>query len=235
MSSKKVNKKNNSVPPRDNYCEKDQRITDLLSVKRIFEKYDVFFWLEYGAILGAIRDGGFIPWDNDLDIAIWGGDAYKLRKARKELKKAGLKIIFFRNNHYIIINEDYKPGDFFFDIYVYTLSSCGSFIEHPKYPKGGGKKIRLPSHFYDSFSPISFFNEEYNAPSDVEQYLRFLYGDDWETPIKYHEGDSIPKWAKENKFISFIKNTTETTINDLKKYRLLGGVIGLISIFLKNK
>ncbi len=62
---------------------------DVLSeVDRICKKYNIIYYADWGTFLGAVRHGGFIPWDDDLDICMKRDDYIRFRQvADKELPK----------------------------------------------------------------------------------------------------------------------------------------------------
>ena len=57
-----------------------------LAIRDIFERNNIRYVIEYGSLLGAVRHGGFIPWDDDFDYVVFEEDYEKASEAlRTEL------------------------------------------------------------------------------------------------------------------------------------------------------
>ncbi len=53
-------------------------------VDAVLKEAGIDYWLDFGGLLGSVRHGGFIPWDDDLDIAINYDDKKRLIQTLQE-------------------------------------------------------------------------------------------------------------------------------------------------------
>lgn len=66
----------------------------MIKVDRILKKHGLTYWATCGTLLGVVRHQGMVPWDDDVDIAMFEEDIPRLLALQKELSKEGLKLCF---------------------------------------------------------------------------------------------------------------------------------------------
>lgn len=70
--------------------ELQQKQLDMLRCFKDFcEKNNLTFYLIGGALIGALRNGGFVPWDDDVDVMLPRDDYEKLYRLWKEQNADG--------------------------------------------------------------------------------------------------------------------------------------------------
>lgn len=82
----------------------------LQELEKICRKYKLQYWLDFGTLLGAVRHRGFIPWDDDMDVAMPVGDYQKLLNViDKELAGTDFRFIHIPSQIGKIVHKDFMP------------------------------------------------------------------------------------------------------------------------------
>jgi phosphorylcholine metabolism protein LicD len=75
----------------------NEKINSLFSLLKktvkFLDDYNITYWLDGGTLLGACRDGKFISWDDDIDLAIPYSSFIKIKEIIKSYKDVNDKYI----------------------------------------------------------------------------------------------------------------------------------------------
>lgn len=244
-------------------------VKNLRAVKEVFDEFGIKFWLDFGTLLGAVRDGKIIEWDEDIDLSMWSEDREKLLLALHDLKRGKFKAKvdgtapLSPNNQTVQVTL--FPYDSVIDIYLwqvkgdkatnltavsggliykraraliyntyrvvrhYLYSDIGltvvwgqdesrkarrkivlNILEYflPKFP-GKLKTFLLnvllrwtpdhgflyftPKRYFEKLNTLKFYGMTFSIPSDVEDYLKYHYGENWKIPQKKWD------WTKDDR------------------------------------
>ena len=145
----------------------------LVELKRILGELNLPFILEGGVLLGAVREGGFIPWDDDVGVALRAEDLYpKREELLRALDAAGFQFHSMDSSY-----EHFK---------THVPKSDTRYELLARYLKGRMRRrahYRMPKRFLDVTQDITFLGEVYPCPSPPEAYLRHFFGN-WKKPKK---------------------------------------------------
>lgn len=167
-------------------CCRDLVISTFAAAVRLLEEADVRYWLDYGALLGAVREGGMIPWDNDADISILLEDWGKLKRLRAAAEDAGVALRFIKHLDYARFQVSFA-NRLHVCVFVWHEVRPG-WLERPSYMRVDdlhGKGRGFPKAWVEERTRVSWEGIPAWAPADPVRMVEHRYGPDWRRPAKH--------------------------------------------------
>lgn len=126
----------------------------LNDIDKVCKKHGIQYFAEWGTLLGAIRHGGFVPWDDDMDICMKRKDYDTFLKVAPAEMSEWYAFLNFEHSD----ENNYRCDDFLTRLY-------------------NGNRIRLDKQFLDKFhgfpyvAGMDIFPLDYVAPTKEEDEM----------------------------------------------------------------
>jgi len=147
-------------------------------VSEILEQRRVSHWLEFGSLLGAVREGKSIPWDHDMDIGFFATDRSVVLNCRTAFQGLGLNLIE-PGEGVIRLQPAQGSNSHLLWIDLYSCKKRGSDLV----PLGApGTKFKY--YHVIELERIIFEGHSFPCPRHREKLLALRYGETWRRPLQ---------------------------------------------------
>lgn len=164
----------------------DEFVQGMLEVSRDLHSIGSRTMLAYGTLLGAVREGGFIQHDDDVDLfyTVEPSETETIveatRRIMERLRERGWRVTpipKYMNAHIT------KPGSAV-SLDLFPLDLSGQTV--PVHMEA--MRIRdLPADWFTRRTQYLIDGTAFPAPAEAEAFLRDRYGESWRVPDPFHD------------------------------------------------
>lgn len=161
---------------------RDKKVDLLVEAAPIFESIFPQYFFTMGSCLGIVRECRLLPWDDDIDCALLDKffSQKKFDRLKVELVNAGFQVSTSEGK-WVKLNAR-KHGEKLCFVILYISNDKNHYLR-PAY--------KFPAIFFEITKTIDVYGSKLRVPEPAEQYLEFIYGSDWRTPIKDRSEQSL--------------------------------------------
>lgn len=158
-----------------------------------FDKVRIPYWIDHGTLLGCLRNGRFIPWDDDADISTLQSNYHRVKSLMQTLCKGNKKRYFTKvGNHfcYYFSHESNTHIDIFFYRPIANAPHVYELIHN------------IPWHLWDEDIIYGLPTREFEGltvkiPKRADVQMQRHYGVGWKMVAhKYQSGKEKEYYSK---------------------------------------
>lgn len=153
---------------------------------------DVPWWIDYGTVLGAAREGGMIPWDSDIDIGVFGHDQDDVLALVGDFRRVGMDADYkepssskFDGGDWLHVTECGNPCGV--DVFFWFRHEDGLYCRRRYAEIDRWKGRAFPLDRLLPLQRIEVEGQEVSAPADMEWFAEHRYGASWREPVHAQE------------------------------------------------
>ena len=164
-----------------------ENFEEILNVVYSSDLKDYNIWLDFGTLLGYYRENDFISHDLDMDFGVQVSSFEEFEVIERYLINNGFNRTkeFYFNKNLVELSYSYKGLNV--DFIIYNKENDRVFSDTIFFMTNAlGNPTRYEVYHYEiPFSGLKecdFKGMKVKVPDNTQEYLRTLYGEDFETP-----------------------------------------------------
>lgn len=165
------------------------------------DRVGIRHWMDFGTLLGAVREGGFLSTDVDVDFNFFEEDLSRLLKLENLFRSCWKFEMFFDPSVNVVrllpqhphldLSSDTTSHRSCIDVGVpyidlYPCRRDGIWLRHPV------SLYDFPLIYSNQRQAIKFERWKFPAPQNARSLLRQRYGEGWRNPIPKSDFDRAP-------------------------------------------
>jgi LicD family len=166
-------------------CCTDHMMELTVFVHELLDQHGIVHWVDFGTLLGAVREQALIPWDEDADFGVLEADVPRILALEPEIAAKGHVV---DTSDPAVVRITYSAvNDLPLDLLRWEESGdelrgrLGSDEEWP----GLHNRTSFPKRYIERLEPVQLYDRPFPAPSPVDRFLvDHRYGPDYLVPTR---------------------------------------------------
>lgn len=159
------------------------------NIEKALSKLNLVYFLNFGSLLGLLRSGKFIKWDNDLDYGIFVNKDFSWKNLEKAMNSCDMKLIRQFKYNGKITEQAYKSKFLTIDFFGHYEDNNNSY-EYLYFRKKSYKyESQFDLHVYifkmykfSGVTKTTINGVTCTIPLDADKYLASIYTENWKMP-----------------------------------------------------
>jgi hypothetical protein len=151
----------------------------------LLKRHRIVHWLDYGSLLGAVREGELIRWDGDVDFGMLQHDRAALLGLADEVELAGHHLDQSLPGVIRIVYSDINSSHL--DLFLWEVRD-GLLLPQDDMSyawPGMSARLAFPERFLGRLVDVSLYGRHFPAPAPAHEFLRdHRYGPDYDVPTR---------------------------------------------------